>query len=89
MERVLPDIDAHNGDRGDWLRHAVLLGCGAFCQLRLPAGQEHGRTIPLAALRLEPHRSLFGCWPAVCRSTAGQMLVVDAGFAIVRCGDRQ
>src|SRR5262249_62179069 len=29
MERVLPDIDAHNGDRrSDWLRHGVLLGFG-------------------------------------------------------------
>jgi len=49
VERVLPDIDAHNGDcRADWLRHGVLLGFGAPCQLRLPAGQEHGRTIPLS-----------------------------------------
>jgi hypothetical protein len=49
MERVLPDIDAHNGDRrADWLRHGVLLGFRAPCQLRLLAGQEHGRTIPLS-----------------------------------------
>jgi transposase len=30
------------------LRHSVLLVFGAPCQLRLLAGQEHGRTIPLA-----------------------------------------
>jgi len=30
------------------LRHGVLLVFGAPCQLRLLAGQEHGRTIPLA-----------------------------------------
>src|SRR5262249_2238470 len=49
MERVLPDIDAHYGDRrADLLGHGVLLGFGAPFQLRLLAGQEHGRTIPLA-----------------------------------------
>ncbi len=49
MERVLPDIDAHYGDRrADLLGHGVLLGFGAPSQLRLLAGQEHGRTIPLA-----------------------------------------
>src|SRR6266446_7738122 len=36
------------GDRGiGCLRHGVLLVFGAPCQLRLLAGQEHGRTIPL------------------------------------------
>jgi hypothetical protein len=30
------------------LRHSVLLVFGAPCQLRSLAGQEHGRTIPLA-----------------------------------------
>jgi hypothetical protein len=45
MERVLPDIDAHYGDRrADLLGHGVLLGFGAPSQLRLLAGQEHGRT---------------------------------------------
>src|SRR5262249_44916895 len=49
MERVLPDIDAHYADRrADLLGHGVLLGFGAPSQLRLLAGQEHGRTIPLA-----------------------------------------
>src|ERR1700730_16001104 len=48
MERVLADIDADYGDRGiGCLRHGVLLVFGAPCQLRLLAGQEHGRTIPL------------------------------------------
>jgi hypothetical protein len=48
MERVLPDIDAHYGDRrADLLGHGVLLGFGAPSQLPLLAGQEHGRTIPL------------------------------------------
>src|SRR5262249_22477873 len=51
MERVLPDIDAHYGDRrADLLGHGVLLGFGAPSQLRLLAGQEHGRTIPLPDL---------------------------------------
>jgi hypothetical protein len=46
--RVLADIDADHGDRGiGGLRHGVLLVFGAPCQLRLLAGQEHGRTIPL------------------------------------------
>src|SRR5207342_509703 len=49
VERVLADIDADHGDRGiGCLRHGVLLVFGAPCQLRLLAGQEHGRTIPLA-----------------------------------------
>jgi hypothetical protein len=44
----LADIDADHGDRGiGCLRHGVLLVFGAPCQLRLLAGQEHGRTIPL------------------------------------------
>jgi hypothetical protein len=30
------------------LGHGVLLVVGAPCQLQLLAGQEHGRTIPLA-----------------------------------------
>jgi hypothetical protein len=49
VERVLADIDADCSDCGDWiLRHGVLLVFGAPCQFRLLAGQEHGRTIPLA-----------------------------------------
>jgi hypothetical protein len=53
VERVLPDIDAHYGDRrADLLGHGVLLGFGAPSQLRLLAGQEHGRTIPLADITL-------------------------------------
>jgi hypothetical protein len=49
VERVLADIDADHGDRGiGCLRHGVLLVFGAPCQLRLLAGQEHGRTIPLS-----------------------------------------
>jgi hypothetical protein len=49
VERVLPDIDADHSDRGvGLLRHGVLLVFGAPGQLRLLAGQEHGRTIRLA-----------------------------------------
>jgi hypothetical protein len=48
VERVLAEIDADYGDRAIGnLRHRVLLVFGAPCQLRLLAGQEHGRTIPL------------------------------------------
>ena len=48
VERVLADIDADHGDRSiELLRHRVLLVFGAPCQLRLLAGQEHDRTIPL------------------------------------------
>jgi len=51
VERVLADIDADYGDCGvEFLRHGVLLVFGAPCQHRLLAGQEHGRTIPLADL---------------------------------------
>src|SRR6267378_1652383 len=50
MERVLADIDSDSLGR---LRHGVLLVVGAPCQLKTLAGQEHGRTIPLADLRDE------------------------------------
>jgi hypothetical protein len=46
VERVLADIDADHGI--GCLRHGALLVFGAPCQLSLLAGQEHGRTIPLA-----------------------------------------
>src|SRR5271156_383516 len=50
VERVLADIDADYGDRSvKLLRHGVLLVVGAPFQLR-SAGQDHGRTIPLANL---------------------------------------
>jgi hypothetical protein len=49
VERVLADINADNGNRAvEVPRHGVLLVFGAPCQLGLLAGQEHGRTIPLA-----------------------------------------
>ena len=50
VERVLADIDTDHGDCVVWcLGHGVLLVVGAPCQrLTLLAGQEHGRTIPLA-----------------------------------------
>src|SRR5437879_5995182 len=52
VERVLADIDADHDDRSiGCLRHGGLLVFGAPCQLRLLAGQEHGRTIPLAEIR--------------------------------------
>jgi hypothetical protein len=52
MERVLADIDADHGDCSIELpRHGVLLVFGAPCQLKTLAGQEHGRTIPLADIR--------------------------------------
>jgi hypothetical protein len=42
-------IDADDGDRAvEILGHGVLLVFGAPCQLRSLAGQEHGRSIPLA-----------------------------------------
>ena len=53
MERVLADIDADHGDCGiELLRHGVLLVFGAPCQLKKLAGQEHGRTIPLADIAI-------------------------------------
>jgi hypothetical protein len=52
VERVLADIDADHGDRGiGCLRHGVLLSLAPPCQLRLLAGQEHGRTIPLTDIQ--------------------------------------
>ena len=50
VEQVLTDIDADNGNPGVLLRHGVLLVFGTPCQLQSLAGQEHGRTIPLAGL---------------------------------------
>src|SRR5712664_4991329 len=65
-----------NGQNG-CLRHCVLLVFGAPCQLRLLAGQEHGRTIPLADTRpidvwCPPEGAML--WPArffVPRKLAG------------------
>jgi hypothetical protein len=52
VERVLTDINADYGDYGiELLRHGVLLVFGAPGQLKTLAGQEHGRTIPLADIR--------------------------------------
>ena len=55
MERVLADIDAEDGN-GSWdgLGHGVLLVVSAPCQLLSQAGQEHGRTIPLADSACSP-----------------------------------
>jgi len=51
VERVLPNIDADYGDcsLSCCCRHGVLLVCGPLVSLSL-AGQEHGRTIPLAVM---------------------------------------
>jgi hypothetical protein len=64
VERVLANIDADHDDGAlELLGHGVLLVCGAPCQLRLPAGQEHGRTIPLTDFA--PHwLSELGASPA-------------------------
>jgi hypothetical protein len=61
VERVLADIDAdYSGCGVEDLRHGVLLVFVAPCQLRSLAGQEHGRTIPLADLQSElRHWCLF------------------------------
>ena len=49
VERVLADIDANHSDCSvECLGHGVLLVFGTPCQLQSLAGQEHGRTIPLA-----------------------------------------
>jgi hypothetical protein len=49
VERVLANVDAGDGDCSvEFLRHSVLLVFGAPCQHLMLAGQEHGRTIPLA-----------------------------------------
>src|SRR6516225_3583470 len=51
MERVLADIDADHGDCGaEFVRHGVLLVLSVPCQFLMPAGLEHGRTIPLAVI---------------------------------------
>src|SRR3984885_1188022 len=62
MERVLADIDADYGNRSaKILRHGVLLVFGAPCQLLSPAGQEHGRTIPLAVICRAASGMRLGC----------------------------
>ena len=71
VERVLADIDADHGDRAiRCLRHGVLPVFGAPCQLRLLAGQEHGRTIPLTDL-LNVAQVTFG-WAAVVTPQADE-----------------
>src|SRR3984893_7041437 len=69
VERVLADIDADHGDRGiGCLRHSVLLVFGAPRQLRLLAGQEHGRTIPLGDISYRPRNdsSILSRMPRSC-----------------------
>ncbi|QHP69423.1 hypothetical protein EI171_20310 [Bradyrhizobium sp. LCT2] len=52
VERVFADIDADHGDRGTGcLGHGVLLVLAPLASLSL-AGQEHGRTIPLAEINV-------------------------------------
>ena len=48
VERVLTESMPTTAIGGVLLRHGVLLVFGAPCQLQSLAGQEHGRTIPLA-----------------------------------------
>jgi hypothetical protein len=64
VERVLTDINADYGDCGiEFLRHGVLLVFGAPGQLKTLAGQEHGRTIPLADMPFLPaSASLLALW---------------------------
>ena len=51
VERVLADIDTDHGDCAvEFLRHGVLLDLVPR-QLRLLAGPEHGRTIPLSDIK--------------------------------------
>jgi hypothetical protein len=58
VERVLANIDASYGDCGvEFRRHSVLLVFGTPCQRNLLAGQEHGRTIPLAEVECAPRQS--------------------------------
>ena len=69
MERVLPNIDTNYGDRilCCCSGHCVLLVWAPLASLSL-AGQEHGRTIPLAdmssarfaAIQLEPNHRVSG-----------------------------
>ena len=68
MERVLTDIDADYGGGIERVGHGVLLVFGAPCQLGSLAGQEHGRTIPLADLARFAVRGAGAatyCWPPV------------------------
>ena len=59
VERVLADIDADYGNCSvECLRHGVLLVFGAPCQLQSLAGQEHGRTIPLADVSRDGNTAL-------------------------------
>jgi hypothetical protein len=60
VERILADIDADytGGCVVVLAGHGMLPVFVAQCQLRSLAGREHGRTIPLAALR---HRQLTHC----------------------------
>src|SRR5436305_13914635 len=59
VERVLADIDADHGDRAvGCLRHGVLLVLAPLTSLSL-AGQEHGRTIPLAVGPMVSPNCLF------------------------------
>jgi hypothetical protein len=75
VKRVLADIDADHGDPSiELVGHGVLLVFGAPCQLRLLAGPEHGRTIPLPDIdQIEmPQRMLSWCAPGCVIVSAGK-----------------
>src|ERR1700738_4494595 len=60
------------------LRHGVLLVFGAPCQLRLLAGQEHGRTIPLTEMAGDSRHLALVRSDIVCRSIYGVVLGAPA-----------
>ena len=65
VKRILADIDTDHGDcRIELVWHGVLLVFGAPFQLRVLAGPEHGRTIPLPDIGRWMDRILRGEKPA-------------------------
>src|ERR1700691_6504660 len=81
VERVLTNIDAHYDDHGvQYLRHGVLLVFGAYCQLRSLAGQEHGRTIPLAEVALPYLNRVFAFRTGVTRSGVSNFAQCPDGY---------
>jgi hypothetical protein len=90
VERVLTNIDAHYDDHGvQYLRHGVLLVFGAYCQLRSLAGQEHGRTIPLADIYVRQNQRPRTTAASIPTNCAAMKATTPVGAMPAKVSDKE